>query len=203
MDRPTLLYLLDASANLDVSRQLSNPEISSSIEQIQNGHLYDEDTKRAASRLHKRVKGWESFEQSLSNESVYGESARLLKDASVEEASFGILLESLLSHREILDRLLENNSPSQPISHPPRLWSSTELFSHDEFVAFVRTFIGVASVIAVYAWADSVPVDYCRERALAVLRLWQTIDGYREVRFYTFTHFSNNMACCRSSITFS
>ena len=59
---------------------------------------------------------------------------------------------------------------------------------------FLRAFIGVSCVLAVYAWADSLPDEFCRERSLAILRLWQGVDGYREVRLrhqylrpYTYT----------------
>lgn len=185
LDRPTLLYLLDASANLDVSRQLNNPEIIESIEQIRDSHRYDDDTKRAADRLFRRVKGWEVLEDSLSNtQSQFHDATSLLRDVAVDECSFGIFLETMLSHPEVLERLAENPASSTPAPHPPVIWGSSDLHSHDEFIAFVRAFIGVASVVAVYAWADSVPIEDCRERALAILRLWQTVDGYREVRVF-------------------
>jgi hypothetical protein len=45
----------------------------------------------------------------------------------------------------------------------------------------VRALLGVSSVLGALSWADSVGNDLCRERALAVLVLWQTVDGYREV----------------------
>ena len=56
--------------------------------------------------------------------------------------------------------------------------------SHDEFISFLRAFIGIGSVLAVYAWSDSLPNDRCRERVLGVVRLWQGVGGYREVSTY-------------------
>ena len=59
--------------------------------------------------------------------------------------------------------------------------SDTLDVSHDEFISFLRAFIGIGSVLAVYAWSDSLPNDRCRERVLGVVRLWQGVRGYREV----------------------
>lgn len=52
---------------------------------------------------------------------------------------------------------------------------------HAEFIAFVRAYIGVGCVVGVFAWADSCPESACRERALGIIRLWQNVEGYREV----------------------
>ena len=48
---------------------------------------------------------------------------------------------------------------------------------------FRSAFIGVSSVLAVYAWADSLPDYLCRERLLNILLLWHGVNGYREVRW--------------------
>ncbi|KAF7432708.1 hypothetical protein PC9H_004650 [Pleurotus ostreatus] len=52
---------------------------------------------------------------------------------------------------------------------------------HAEFIAFVRAYIGVGSVVGVFAWADSCPESACRERALGIIHLWQNVEGYREI----------------------
>ncbi|KAF9498802.1 hypothetical protein BDN71DRAFT_1503524 [Pleurotus eryngii] len=52
---------------------------------------------------------------------------------------------------------------------------------HAEFIAFVRAYIGVGCVVGIFAWADSCPESACRERALGIVRLWQNVEGYREI----------------------
>ena len=74
------------------------------------------------------------------------------------------------------DGLPRGDGPLASFLDPP----STAI-SHGDFLGFVKAYIGVASVLAVYAWSDSLPNDHCRERTLGVLRSWQDIPGYREV----------------------
>ena len=181
LDRPTLLYLLDAAANPDVSRQLNNQQTLDAIIRIRNNASLNDGARRAAARLYSRIKGWEVLEDSLLNtQAAFGTASQLIKEMTVEESSFGIWLESMISNSDILDRLREN-APAQRIPIPPAMWQSMQSVSHDEFIAFLRAAVGVAAVVAVYAWSDSVPVEGCRERTLAVLRLWQNVNGYREV----------------------
>ena len=67
LDRPTLLYLLDAAASLDVSRHLNNEKILKAIAFISDNSSYDTGARNAASRLYKRIKGWEVLEDSFLN----------------------------------------------------------------------------------------------------------------------------------------
>lgn len=182
LDRPTLLYLLDAAASLDVSRHLNNEKILKAIAFISDNSSYDTGARNAASRLYKRIKGWEVLEDSfLNTQAQFREAAAMVRDFAAEENTFGIWLENMILNHDIQDKLSEN-PPTIRVPYPPLLWQFTWPISHDDFIAFIRASIGVAAVIAVYAWSDSVPVDDCRERALAILRLWQNISGYREVR---------------------
>lgn len=152
---------------------------------IRDDPTYGQGARRAASRLYQRIKGWEVLEDSLSNtQAPFSKAVAQIKDIAMDEGPFGIWLENMLLNRDILDRLLENLLPEQPLPHPPSFINNSEICSHDDFIAFLRAFVGVAAVIAVYAWSDSVPVETCRERAISILRLWQTIDGYKEVRIH-------------------
>ncbi|EJD01547.1 uncharacterized protein FOMMEDRAFT_90409 [Fomitiporia mediterranea MF3/22] len=181
LDRPTLLYLLDAAANLDVSRRLNDEQTLNAILHIRDNPSQEEGARRAANRLFNRIKGWEVLEDSLLNtQAAFGVAAHLIREIAAEENSFGIWLENMTSNHEVLDRLQET-PPTQAISHPPVMWQDVQTVSHDDFIAFIRAAVGVAAAVAVYAWADSVPVEVCRERTLAVLRLWQNVHGYREI----------------------
>jgi hypothetical protein len=107
----------------------------------------------------------------------------------------------MITHEDILAKLSQT-----PPSPPDGIWDSPPIFfnqrdpdsdsdeddklavTHKEFINFVRACIGVASILGVLAWADSVGNDDCRERTLAVVQLWQGIEGYREVSHYTCLH---------------
>lgn len=186
LDRPTLLYLLDASASIDVSRQLNNEHTVAVIESIRDDPSSEEGRRRAASRLAERIKGWDVLEDAITNtQAQFAEAALLVKDVTAEENSFGIWLENMIGHPDIVERLGEIEH-LRPAKNPTDFWQlcedSLSNVSHDDFIQFVRACIGVAAVVAVYAWADSVPVEECRERTLAVIKFWQNVEGYRQVR---------------------
>jgi hypothetical protein len=180
----TLLRLLDASTNASIARHLCVPWFLGILSTIESAPAADRATKTAARKLATRLQQWQILEDALSNtQADFHAAASLMKDIGTSEQSFGIWLECMITHPDLLAKLAEN--PVLPIAHsrpPVLLRSGLSAVSHDEFVAFVRAYIGVACVLAVYAWADSLPNDRCRERTLSVLRLWQGVDGYREVR---------------------
>jgi hypothetical protein len=154
------------------------------LDTIKTAPAADCETKAAARKLAARIQQWQILEDALSNtQADFHAAADFMKDIGTSEQSFGIWLECMTTHQDLVTKLAEN--PVLPIAHsrpPALLGNGSSAVSHDEFIAFVRAYIGVASVLAVYAWADSLPNDRCRERTLGVLRLWQGVDGYREVR---------------------
>ena len=186
LDRPTLLYLLDAATSVDVSRQLNNDHTVDVLQTIIDSPACEEEGRRkAASRLLDRIKAWDTFEDALTNtQAPFLDAAMFLKDVTSEENSFGIWLENMMGHKDIQERLHESDQ-LRPAPHPLALWrpeiANSPNVSHDDFIRFVRACIGVASVVAVYAWADSVPIEECRERALAIIKFWQNVEGYRQV----------------------
>jgi len=203
MDDSTLLRLLDASTNACIARHLSVPWFLSILSSIETAPAADRRTKTAR-RLIARLQQWQVFEDALSNtQADFHVAAGLMKDISTSEQSFGIWLECMITHPDLLTKVAEN--PVLPIAHPHPpvlLGSDLSAVSHDEFVGFVRAYIGVASVLAVYAWSDSLPNVRCRERTLGVLRLWQGVDGYREVRpiiLHAGVPFLTGLADCKPS----
>lgn len=93
-----------------------------------------------------------------------------------------IWLETMITHDDVLARLAEMPVQKSLPSHSPLFFrNKMNITSHDAFVALVRALIGVASVLAVWAWTDSVGNDACREQVSAVIHMWQGVDGYREV----------------------
>ncbi|THV08220.1 hypothetical protein K435DRAFT_3799 [Dendrothele bispora CBS 962.96] len=192
MDEDTILELLDASANPDIARHLNTTSFLDTLRDIQESAQHDRATQVAARRLLARISAWDAFEDALTNtQADLTESIAMLRDIGAEEQSLGIWLMSMTQHDDLLTKMSENPVFSSTHSYP-RLFSSIRnlrngsgvAVSHDDFITFIRAFIGVTSVLAVWAWADSLAHDMSRERALGVLHLWQGVDGYREIVDY-------------------
>lgn len=183
LDELAVLRLLYAATNVDIARHLNNESFLRILRTIQDSASVDKQTQVAVRRLSARIRGWHSFEDALSNtQGDFSESIRMLKDIGTEELSLGAWLESMIIHDDIVTKLAEN--PVLPIPQSPSpflLRNSFISVSHGDFINFLRAYIGVSSVLAVWGWADSVGNEVCRERTLSVLRLWQGVDGYREV----------------------
>ena len=186
LDEANTNRLLDAAANVDIARRFNDPAFLELLAEARDGPRTDRDTQYAINRLISRIHGWELFEDAIVNShGNFYESARLLKDIGTGEQSLGIWLESMSIHDVLPVKLSEIPLPPFQIT-PPLLLSEKAAGSvtHDEFIAFVRAFVGVSSVLAVWAWSDSIGHDVCREQSLAILHLWQNVSGYREVGFF-------------------
>ena len=184
MDDSTLVRLRDAATNADVARYLNNEYFLQTVHAITKDPNAEPETRSAATKLLVRIQGWAVLEDTLSNtQGDFVTAATLLKEIGTEETSFGVWLESMITHEDIAATLREIPLMPIPLPHPPYLFGNLKSsISHDDFIAFLRAVIGVAAVLAVYAFADAWPHTLCRERALAIIRLWQGVDGYREVR---------------------
>ncbi|GLB34142.1 hypothetical protein LshimejAT787_0110260 [Lyophyllum shimeji] len=182
LDEETLLCLLDAATNVDIARHMNNEASFGILSQLQENPRTEKSTQLAARRLHSRIRDWRTFEDALSNtRGDFNQSWKMLEEVGAEEQSMGIWLESMILHDDIVTKLAENPVLATLQSHSLQFRNKINITSHDAFVTLVRAFIGVASVLAVWAWTDSLGNDTCRERALAVLQLWQGVDGYREI----------------------
>ncbi|KAI0775889.1 hypothetical protein BD413DRAFT_470056 [Trametes elegans] len=181
-DDTTLLRLLYATSNADIARRLDVPWFRDLLSALSDDLSTDREIRTTSKRLLARLQGWYVLEDTFSNtQGDFITAANTLKDISTEEQSFGIWIASMITHDDVVTSLAEN--PVLPVTLP-RLLSHKPIHgvpSQDEFVAFVRAFVGVACVLAVYAWSDSLPNERCRARTFGIIRLWQGVDGYREI----------------------
>ncbi|KAJ3772145.1 hypothetical protein FB446DRAFT_64835 [Lentinula raphanica] len=198
LDTDTLLDLLDASSNADIARYLHTADfmdVLSSFLSSPHSVSQPKSATQAAERLRTRLVSWEIFEDALSNQHADFEAAvAFLGDIGSGEQSLGIWLDSMTGHIDLVSKLMENQQTATSLNRRyPKLFvrnnANAPMFTggamtHDEFIAFVRAFIGVASVLSVWAWSDSLGDDVCRERTLGVLRLWQGTEEYREIVNY-------------------
>ncbi|CCM00431.1 uncharacterized protein FIBRA_02463 [Fibroporia radiculosa] len=183
MDELTLLRMHDAATNPDIARYLDNDWFLEIVGTIARDPNSDKETQSAAHKLIRRIRGWITLEDVLSNtQGDFISACEMLKDIGTDEQSLGVWLESMITHDNIANMLSENPIMPIPLPHPPYLFGLLKSsVSHDEFIAFLRAAVGVSAVLAVYAFADAYPHKLCRERALSIIRLWQGVDGYREI----------------------
>ncbi|KAA1473391.1 hypothetical protein DENSPDRAFT_902536 [Dentipellis sp. KUC8613] len=182
LDEDTLAHLLIAAANPDVARHILASPFAGDLQALQTSALTSPAIKTAAQRLTAVICGWDVLADALWNtQADFRAAGAFLRTAGTEEPTFGTALHALVTHADIVAGLAENLVVPRSMEHPPLLLDGDCVASHDEFIAFLRAWIGVACVLAVYAWADSLPNGECRERALGVLRVWQETKGYREI----------------------
>lgn len=186
LDEATLLRLLDASTNPVIARHLSTQWFLNILDTLQESSGSDRAIKEGARKLAARIQHYHVLHDTLSNtQGDFRAAAALMKDIGTSEQSFGIWLQCMITHQDVLAKIAENPVlPNAQSRLSMLLEPDDSTVSHDQFVAFLKAFIGVASVLVVYAWSDSLPNDRCRERTLSVIRLWQSVDGYREVCIY-------------------
>lgn len=180
-DDDTIYTLLDASANPDISELLDVDWFKDLLHSVESLPTAVREVRKGARRLTARLRDWQVFEEALSNpEGNFADACRFLREIGTEEKSFGIWLSCMILHGDLWASV-RDGPPREDVPFTSFLDPPLTAISHGDFLGFVRAYIGVASVLAVYAFSDSLPNDHCRERTLGVLRLWQDIPGYREV----------------------
>ncbi|KDR84049.1 hypothetical protein GALMADRAFT_236653 [Galerina marginata CBS 339.88] len=183
LDETNTILLRDAAANIEIARYFSEDQpFLRSLEELHKSPKTEKPVQKALNKLLTRMRGWRSFEDALINPSGdFAGSAAFLKDIAIGEHSVGCWLECMINHDNLVAKLAAT-PPRDSGSLPPLLFQERlPEPSHESFIVFVRALMGVLTVLGSLAWADSIGNDQCRERSLAVLLLWQGIDGYREI----------------------
>jgi hypothetical protein len=185
LDETTVLCLAEAAASVEISRYfLDDSLFMQSLESLITSAKTPKIVENALRKLTDRIYGWRTFEDALQNpEGDFVGSSAFLKDISSEEFALGCWLECMLGREELSHKLANNPVPSDPHPVLRSLFQETMTsISHEEFVMFVRAFLGVTTVLSMLAWSDSLGNDLCCERTLNILVVWQSVNGYREVR---------------------
>ncbi|KAH9022369.1 hypothetical protein EDB83DRAFT_86186 [Lactarius deliciosus] len=162
MEEDTLVHLLVAAANPDIAKTLTAADLPKELEILGRSPGLDPYVKRAAQRLIDRLRGWDELLAAIWEPNAPFAPARaVLRDLGGDEPSFGVALHAFVTHPDLVARI-----------------------SEAEELVELRAWVGVACVLAAYAWADSVPNELCRSRAFGVMRVWQGAPHYREVLNY-------------------
>ncbi|KAH9983532.1 hypothetical protein BJV74DRAFT_614460 [Russula compacta] len=158
MDEDTLEYLLVAAANPDIAREFTAANLPKELEAVAGRPGIDPYVKRAAQHVIDRLRGWEVLSAAIRQpDSSFIPARAVLRDLGTDESSFGVALHVLVTHPDLAATIAEA-----------------------EGLVELRAWVGVACVLAAYAWADSVPNELCRSRAFGIMRVWQSIPRYRE-----------------------
>ncbi len=160
MDEDTLDHLLVAAANPDIAKEFTAADLPKELETVANRPGEDPFVKRAAQRVIDRLRGWEVLSAAIkAPDSSFIPAREVLRDLGSDESSFGVALHAFVTHPDLAATIAEA-----------------------EGLVELRAWVGIACVLAAYAWADSVPNELCRSRAFDIMRVWQNIPHYREVR---------------------
>jgi hypothetical protein len=159
MDEDTVDHLLVAAANPDIAKAFTTANLKKELEEVASRQGVDPYVKRAAQRVIDRLCGWETLSAAIqATESSFIPAREVLRDLGSDESSFGVALHALVTHPDLAMTI-----------------------AGSEGLVELRAWVGVACVLAAYAWADSVPNELCRSRAFNVMRVWQSVPRYREV----------------------
>lgn len=159
MDDDTLDHLLVAAANPDIAKEFAAANLSKELEAIASRPGVVPYVKRAAQRVIDRLRGWEVLSAAIRDpDSSFIPAREVLRDLGSDESSFGVALHAFVTHPDLAATVAEA-----------------------EGLVELRAWVGVACLLAAYAWADSVPNELCRSRAFGIMRVWQNIPHYREV----------------------
>jgi hypothetical protein len=160
MEEDSLEHLLVAAANPDIAKKLTAANLPEELETLVCSPRLDSHVKRAAQRIIDRLRGWDELLAAIWEPNASFAPARaVLRDLGGDEPSFGVALHAFVTHPDLVARI-----------------------SEAEELVELRAWVGVACVLAAYAWADSVPNELCRSRAFGIMRVWQGAPHYREVR---------------------
>ncbi|RXW25465.1 hypothetical protein EST38_g405 [Candolleomyces aberdarensis] len=181
VDESIILSLLHACANRDVANHIaSNDKLFEFFASLQTNSKFDQYTQAAAKRLITRIEGWQLFEECLVNKGDCAGAIKFLKDITSEENSVGIWVSCILLNEDLYSPLANRDDATGALP-PPLFRNPSYTVNHGEFVTFVRALVGIICVLGVWAWADSLPNDMCRERTLGVINVWQSIEGYDNI----------------------
>lgn len=165
---------------------LEKEEVENTFRHIANEYISGP-SPSLAQKLLQRLQGWALITAALTLPQANSEvdflaASQALFDLTFEEESFSAWLIAMLSYPGLSDILPEPKSRVDLSSFQLTTNGLKLPAKHDDFVAFVRAFLTIGSVIVVYAWSDSLPIVNVRERTLAILELWQNVPYYRQVQ---------------------
>jgi hypothetical protein len=110
----------------------------------------------------------------------WGPSLKWIKEITADETSFALFLIAIKLQAPF-SRVLE--TVVRPDTQVLVFWPHQEdrEASLEERRAFLRAVVGIGMVLPVFCWTNSEGMHGVLKKTLALFRVWQLVDGYREV----------------------
>jgi hypothetical protein len=128
-------------------------------------HMHDEEQKRARERM-ALFRARDRLSMLLGRalccdpapDSSFILTREVLRDLGSDESSFGIALHAFVTHPDLAATITEA-----------------------EGLVKLRAWVGIAYLLAAYAWSDGVPIELRRLPAFGIMHVWHNIPHFCEV----------------------
>jgi hypothetical protein len=186
LDVSVMRHLARAAANPDVAMYLRATSMENTLATIVNEGTSGAVVTSSARRLLSYIQGWAALSDSMLNtRGNFPAALKFMLESADDQDALGLWLASV---SESQSELLLHICRSPTMSDAPPLSTDEAALSHDAFLSYVKTFIGVATVTSVFVWAAREEEWDVAERALGIIRLWASCISYDEVRVGLYSH---------------
>jgi len=169
--------LYDAAAHPLVAEALNSQAVLTCIQNFKDGHGTNHAVRAAVTGLQDRIKGWDKFNKLISGQSTDATGLpQWLRDITSDDMTCGVFVYWIVQE-DVLSQIQESSARS-PSGH---IWLSNSLPSCADFFGLLRAVVGVSLTLVVFCWAEDVSKGSCSEQIVSLIRLWQEVEGYREV----------------------
>ena len=173
-------------ANPAIAQQLRDQGALPLLDRLIQEHPRGRKLREAAQALADRITGWQDLVEAMDDPSVpWGPSLKWIKEITADETSFALFLIALRL-QDPFSRILK--SEVQPETQLLAFWPDKEgrEASLEERRAFLKALVGIGMVLPVFCWTNSEGMHDVLKKTLALFRVWQLADGYREVRTFSY-----------------
>jgi len=171
-------------ANPAIAQQLCDQGALPLLDQLLHDHPRGRKLRAAAQALADRIRGWSELADAMVDPSVpWGPSLKWIREITADETSFALFLIALRLQEPFSHILKGEIGPATQVL---AFWPHQEdrEASLEERHAFLRAIVGIGMVLPVFCWTNSEGMHDVLKKTLALFRVWQLVDGYREVRTF-------------------
>ena len=171
-------------ANPAIAQQFRDQGAIHLLDRLIHDHPRGRKLRGAAQALAERIAGWHELTEAMSDPFVpWGPSLKWIREITADETSFALFLIALRL-QEPFSRLIR--SEVRPETQVLAFWPNQEgrEATLEERRAFLKALAGIGMVLPVFCWTNSEGMHDVLKKTLALFRVWQLVDGYREVRTF-------------------
>jgi hypothetical protein len=173
-------------ANPAIAQQLRDQGALPLLDRLIHEHPRGRKLREVAQALADRITGWQELVEAMDDPAVpWGPSLKWIREITTDETSFALFLIALRL-QEPFSRILK--SGVRPETQLLAFWPHKEgrEASLEERRAFLKALVGIGMILPVFCWTNSEGMHDVLKKTLALFRVWQLVDGYREVRTFSY-----------------